>query len=185
MGNFLVMYGSTVVIYNHRAVIRLATDLDRSRFSATLQTFAGSPRLWRWTSPRRLFPRAVAAKNILFTITSSVTSKKSPKMKDFYNCTKICIRVWAFWAKYLLQHALKSWPKCNKLPNLVTLTITYLLPAINVLIELEQWKKLIKPNPFVKGRLHWIKLGREPRSGVMGEDSVARDCDFEIQNRIL
>ena len=27
----------------------------------------------------------------------------------------------AFWAKYLLQRALKSCPKCNKSPNLVTL----------------------------------------------------------------
>ena len=29
--------------------------------------------------------------------------------------------MWTIWAKYLLSQALKSYPKCNKSPNLVTL----------------------------------------------------------------
>ena len=29
--------------------------------------------------------------------------------------------MWAIWTKYLLPQALKSCPKCNKFPNLVTL----------------------------------------------------------------
>ena len=34
--------------------------------------------------------------------------------------------MWTLWEKYLLQQGLKSCPKCNKSPYLVTLTVAQL-----------------------------------------------------------
>ena len=35
--------------------------------------------------------------------------------------------MWTIWAKKLLAQALKSFPKCNKSPNLVTLIVAHKL----------------------------------------------------------
>ena len=70
------------------------------------------------------------------TQTTSVTSKKSPNA--YKSCQKMIslekwkistplqklLIMWAIWKKYLMQQALKSCPKCNKLPHLVTLHTT-------------------------------------------------------------
>ena len=69
-------------------------------------------------------------------IVSSLTSKKSPNVDK--SCPKVIPlekfkiltplknyqNIWAIWAKYLLPLALKSCPKCNKSPNLVTLMVS-------------------------------------------------------------
>ena len=71
----------------------------------------------------------------------SVTSKKSPNV--YKSCPKMISlekwkiskplqklsTMWAIWAKSLLPQALKSWPNCNKSPNLVTLPPMLLLLA--------------------------------------------------------
>ena len=49
-------------------------------------------------------------------------------MIDFHTFTKNCQRMWEIWANLLLPMALKTCPKSNKSPNLVTLVI------INVII---------------------------------------------------
>ena len=61
-------------------------------------------------------------------LSTSVTRKKSPnvyksypKIIDFGIFTKNCIIMWEIWANKLLPKALKSCPKSNKSPNLVTL----------------------------------------------------------------
>ena len=45
-----------------------------------------------------------------------------PKQNErFWQLYKNCLQMWEIWAKWMLPQALKSCPKCNKLPNLVTL----------------------------------------------------------------
>ena len=68
-----------------------------------------------------------------FLLPTSVTRKKSPnvyiscpkmislKNDSYRHLYKNCLRMWEIWANYLLPKALKSCPKLNKLPNLVTL----------------------------------------------------------------
>ena len=55
----------------------------------------------------------------------------------FRQLYKNCLKMWDIWAKWLLPQALKSWPKCNKSPNLVT-------PVVNtkkeVLWSWPQWE---------------------------------------------
>ena len=43
------------------------------------------------------------------------------KNERFWHLYKICIKIWAIWAKQFLPQAFKSCPKCNKSPNLATL----------------------------------------------------------------
>ena len=70
-----------------------------------------------------------------------VAQKWFHKKNDrFWNLYKNCLRMWEIWAKSLLPRALKSCPKCKKLPNLVTLGGSHL--------ERELWIR--------KARFDWI-----------------------------
>ena len=46
------------------------------------------------------------------------------KYDRFWHLCKNCLRMWEIWEKLLLPKALKSYLKCKKLPNLVTLELT-------------------------------------------------------------
>ena len=88
----------------------------------------------------------------IFTIglLTSVTRKKSPKV--YKSCPKmisleklenltplqICLKMWEIWANYLLPRAIKSCPKSNKSPNLVTLLLT----------QSDDWKKTFLKTAF-------------------------------------
>ena len=43
--------------------------------------------------------------------------------------------MWAIWAKLLLLQALKSCPTCNKLPNLITISMLFIIPVWILLLE--------------------------------------------------
>ena len=72
-------------------------------------------------------------------VTTSVTRKISPnvckswpkwfheKNDRFWRLYKKCLRIWEIWANWLLPKALKSCPKSNKSPNMVTLVTTLTL----------------------------------------------------------
>ena len=88
-----------------------------------------SPRYDRW--PNR--PSEETREHLDSLFAASVTRKKTPKVykscpkmislesERFWHLYKNCLWMWEIWANYLLPKAIKSCPKSNKSPNLVTL----------------------------------------------------------------
>ena len=61
-------------------------------------------------------------------------------MIDFWHLHKNCLRLWEIWANELLPKSLKSCPKSNKSPNLVTLFV----------IKWPSWSKWLFESESVK-----------------------------------